>query len=200
MEENASGLGLQDGSAHGSNGSSINMAHWEKALQWFTDFESWQDKRFADMAGMFQECKDIFEVYKFIEFDNLTDEMETLKKWLEETEIKLDEIENHSGRNNVVVFNLPEGEEEGDCQKFFGKLLGTVMFVVLCSLLGHNGPGANRKKKMAPGPFLLKRTGGHFFRTGSHSQILRKCNFFKTSYSYWFSISIIGGFISSRSK
>ena len=119
MEQSASGLGLEDGGAHGP---SMNMAHWGKAPQWFTDFERRQDKRFADMAGMVQECKDIFEAYK-LEFDNLTDEVETLKKRLEETEIKLDDIENRSRRNNVVVFNLPEGEEEGDCQKFFGKLL-----------------------------------------------------------------------------
>ena len=84
------------------------------------------------MAGMVQECKDIFEAYK-LEFDNLTNEMETLKKRLEETEIKLDDIENRSKRNNVVVFNFPEGEEEGDCQKFFGKLLENcnVRFVVI---------------------------------------------------------------------
>ena len=82
------------------------------------------------MAGMVQECKDIFEAYK-LEFDNLMDEVETLKKRLEETEIKLDDIENHSRRNNVVVFNLPEGEEEGDCQKFLVSFLRTVMFMVL---------------------------------------------------------------------
>ena len=36
---------------------------------------------------MVQECKDIFEAYK-LEFDNLTDNVETLKKQLEETEMK----------------------------------------------------------------------------------------------------------------
>ena len=64
-------------------GSGVDIAHWERAPQWFADFESRQDKRFDDMAGMVQECKDVFEAFKF-EFDNRKDEVETLKKRLEE--------------------------------------------------------------------------------------------------------------------
>ena len=54
---------------------------------------------------MVQECKDIFEAYR-LDFDNMTDEVEIMKKRLEETEKKLADIENRSRKNNVVVFKL----------------------------------------------------------------------------------------------
>ena len=50
--------------------------------------------------------------------------------------------------------------------------------ISLASLsVSHDGPGAKTTEKMAPGPYILKRTGGRFFKIGSHSQSSRKCNF-----------------------
>ena len=37
--------------------------------------------------------------------------------------------------------------------------------------------GSQNNRKNGPGPYILKRTGSHFFRTGRHSQNSRKRNF-----------------------
>ena len=57
--------------------------------------------------------------------------------------------------------------------------------------VSHDGPGAKIIEKMAPGPYIMKRTGSRFPRTGSHSpnQENATLNSFQTSYSYLFSIS-----------
>ena len=50
--------------------------------------------------------------------------------------------------------------------------------MILTSLsVSHDASGAKITGKIAPGPYILKRTGSCFFRTGGHSQNSRKGNF-----------------------
>ena len=82
----------------------------------------------------------------------------SLKQW---SEIWLTEKESVMGTFSPVILNsMKKGKEDWASLS-----------------ISHDGPGAKITEKMAPGPYILKRTGSHFFRTGSHSQNPRKCNF-----------------------
>ena len=87
--------------------------------QWFRDFESRQEVRFANIM---KKCKDVFEGFK-MEVDNMKDEINSLKQQLELTEIKIDDLENRSRRNIIVIFDLPEGTEGPDCGKYISQML-----------------------------------------------------------------------------
>ncbi len=91
--------------------------------QWFIEFEHRQDQRFNKV---FDECKELFEGLK-IEFEQRLSEMTEKAKALDTrvklAEQKLDDLENRSRRCNIVIFNLPEGEEGQDCFGFISGLI-----------------------------------------------------------------------------
>lgn len=83
--------------------------------QWFRDFE-------ARQAVRFDNIKEIFEGFK-MEMDNIKDEIKLLKEKIELADVKIDDLENRSRRNNIIIFNLPEGAEGSDLNGFVSKLL-----------------------------------------------------------------------------
>ena len=108
----ASGL-IQDGGAHDRNES--------EAPVWFKHFEQRQDERFKDIM---EQSKAMYEGLQ-LEVNNLKDEVKDLKEKLKYCDIKIDDLENRSRRNNLIIFNLPEGTEGHDCAKFVTSLLQT---------------------------------------------------------------------------
>ena len=113
MDNDSTSGSRQDGGAHGF------AEALQQPPQWFRDFESRQEVRFANIM---KENKDVFEGFK-MEVDNMKDEINSLKQQLELTEIKIDDLENRSRRNNIVIFNLPEGAEGPDCGKYISQML-----------------------------------------------------------------------------
>ena len=85
-----------------------------EAPGWFKKFEVRQEARFDEIL---KECHEAHASMKF-EIDNLKDEVAKLTKALEETDIKLDDLENRNRRNNIVLYNVPEKLEGGDCAGF----------------------------------------------------------------------------------
>ena len=108
----ASGL-IQDGGAHDRNES--------EAPVWFKHFEQRQDEQFKDIM---EQSKAMYEGLQ-LEVNNLKDEVKDLKEKLKYCDIKIDDLENRSRRNNLIIFNLPEGTEGHDCAKFVTNLLQT---------------------------------------------------------------------------
>ena len=90
---------------------------------WFAAFEARQEARFESLLKECKECREEHAGLK-LEFDNLKDTVTKLTSTLHEAELKIDELENRSRRNNVVIYNVPEGSEPGaDCVKFVSNLL-----------------------------------------------------------------------------
>ena len=128
QSQNTSGSRSQDGGAHGhvsTNGNETLQQKHDSFMsfgppQWFQEFETRQEVRFANVL---KECREVFEGFK-LEMDNMKDEITMLKQKLDLTEVKLDDLENRSRRNNIVIFNLPEGtEQDSDCCSFIGNML-----------------------------------------------------------------------------
>ena len=72
---------------------------------------------------LLKECREEHAGLK-LEFDNLKDTVTKLTSTLHEAELKIDELKNRSRRNNVVIYNVPEGFEPwADCVKFVSNLL-----------------------------------------------------------------------------
>ena len=95
------------------------------APQWFVEFEHRQEARFAELLQAQQLLR--FDV------DNAIDDIGKLKTALEQANAKIDDLENRSRRNNVVIWGAPEGSEKGarDCVQFVEDLLADAV-----------GPGA----------------------------------------------------------
>ena len=91
----------------------------EEAPRWFREFEKRQDHRFNSLL---KECRDAHETLRF-DMNIMKDTVEKLQKQLTEASDKMDELENRNRRNNVVIFNLPEGAEGSDCAAYVKKLL-----------------------------------------------------------------------------
>ena len=91
----------------------------EEAPRWFREFEKRQDHRFDSLL---KECSDAHEALRF-DMNTMKDTVDKLQKQLTEASEKVDELENRSRRNNVVIFNLPEGTEGPDCATYVKKLL-----------------------------------------------------------------------------
>ena len=90
---------------------------------WFAAFEARQEARFDTLLKECNDCREEHAGLK-LEFDNLKDSVTKLTSTLREAELKIDELENRSRRNNVVIYNVPEGSEPGaDCVKFVSNLL-----------------------------------------------------------------------------
>ena len=68
------------------------------------------------------------------EIDNMKGEIDALKRKLELTEIKIDDLENRSRRYNIVIFNLPEGTEGVDCTKYLSDLLNKECKIQNCGI------------------------------------------------------------------
>lgn len=66
----------------------------------------------------------MFEGLRF-DVDTLKEDVVNMKELMKKYEMKIDDLENRSRRNNIVVFNLPEGEEGADCSGFITNLLTT---------------------------------------------------------------------------
>ena len=135
---------IQDGGAH--------VGHFEASKQqqsenippkWFKDFECRQDQRFEKVARDFRDVCEGFTM----EIDNMKGEIDALKRKLELTEIKIDDLENRSRRNNIVIFNLPEGTEGVDCTKYLSDLLNKECKIQNCGI-----QRAHRTGKPNPAP------------------------------------------------
>ena len=87
--------------------------------QWFKDFELRQEARFEEVIN---SCKDAHDALNF-DIKNLKDDLEQVKTELKQTILKLDDLENRNRRNNIVIFNLPEGSEGPSCIDFIKTML-----------------------------------------------------------------------------
>ena len=98
-----------------------NMA--EGPPQWFisfmNDFERRQEVRFSEVID---NCKQAHDALNMT-IQNVKDDLDKVKKELKETEAKLDDLENRNRRNNIVIFNLPEGIEGANCLAYFQSML-----------------------------------------------------------------------------
>ena len=91
-----------------------NTAGAERQLEpppWFQAFENRLESRFALLLS---ECR---EKLASMEMDmaNLKDEVSQLSAALKKSDEKIDELENRSRRNNIVLFNIQEKAEGDDC-------------------------------------------------------------------------------------
>ena len=89
---------------------------------WFADFEKRQQARLDKIADLFQQQQ---AALKF-ELDTLKQEVTEVSTKLALAEAKIDDLENRGRRNNVVIYNVPEGKEgssSADCIKFISELL-----------------------------------------------------------------------------
>ena len=106
------GVLFKDGGAHGpdhNNGSSTGIDN-ETPPKWFTNFESRLDKNLSDITNLITFQSETYDK-KLID----------MQKEIESVWDKVDELENRARRNNVVVFNIPEGTEgsgSGNCINF----------------------------------------------------------------------------------
>ena len=90
-----------------------------EAPPWFRAFEARLESRFDILLA---ECR---EKHASMELDiaNLKDEVGKLTIALRKSDEKVDELENRSRRNNIVLFNVPEHSEGDDCIAFVKNLL-----------------------------------------------------------------------------
>ena len=103
---------FKDGGPHGvndKNGSTGTIDN-ETPPKWFTAFESRLDKNLSDITNL-------------ISFQNETydQKLSDMQKEIDRVWDKVDELENRARRNNVVLFNIPEGTEgsgSGNCINF----------------------------------------------------------------------------------
>ena len=77
------------------------------APAWFRAYEARQNARFDKLLT---QCADTHHVLQN-NIDELGDEVKRLSAALMKAEDRIDEMENRSRRNNIVIFNLPEGKE-----------------------------------------------------------------------------------------
>ena len=92
----------------------------ESPPAWFVAFEKRQESRFQSLL---QECRDEHQTFRF-EMDTMKDEIKALSTALDEASLKIDDLENRSRRNNLVIWGAPEGIESQDCISFIHNLLG----------------------------------------------------------------------------
>ena len=113
----------------------------EAPPNWFVEFEARQEARFE---SLFKECREAHAAFDH-DMKNLRDEVETLKKKLKAQDSKLDDLENRNRRNNIVIFNVPEGFEGDNCMTFIQKLIKDncniePKFIQRCHRSGKPGP------------------------------------------------------------
>lgn len=108
---------------------------------WFIEFEQRQEARFAELLQAQQLLK--------FDMDNAKDDICKLKTALEEANAKIDDLENRSRRNNVVIWGAPEGAEKGDCLGYVEDLLA-----------GAAGPKAVQRAHRSGQPAAAKKDRG----------------------------------------
>lgn len=91
----------------------------DEAPIWFRRFEQRQEVRFQEVL---KECSETHAGLQF-DIDNLKDEVSKITQVLKMAEIKIDELENRGRRNNIVLFNIPEGMEGNNCAAFINSLI-----------------------------------------------------------------------------
>ena len=81
-------------------------------------------KRLDDFAGKLNEHEEKLKAVEFV-MKEITDKAERRDKTIEALEIKIDELENRSRRNNLVFYGVPEPTraEREDCLKTMQELL-----------------------------------------------------------------------------
>ena len=84
-----------------------STADADAPTRWFAAFESRLEARFDSLV---RECSEVHAGMK-LDIDNLKDEVQKLTAALKEADLKIDDLENRSRRNNLVLFNVPEGME-----------------------------------------------------------------------------------------
>ena len=102
----------EHGHPRGAGGSSAASANEEAPPKWLSAFEQRMDRRLDSMRqDLFQVVGEVKEAFHFHE--QICDQkFEKLEKELEKCQDKLDDLENRSRRNNLIFFNIPEGEEK----------------------------------------------------------------------------------------
>ena len=118
----ASGGASADVSARAVHVSQLPDCEKDGAPEWFVKFEQRQQARFEALMRECATCREEHEGMK-VEIDHLKDEVRKLSTRLEEADLKIDDLENRSRRNNIVLFGVPEGLEGSDCSKFVVGLL-----------------------------------------------------------------------------
>ena len=107
-----------DESVPGSSGAVVEST----PPPWFTEFEKRQQARLDRIVELFRQEQ---AALKF-DMDSLKQEVAEVTKKLALAETKIDDLENRSRRNNLVIYNVPEGQEgstSADCSKFVMNLL-----------------------------------------------------------------------------
>lgn len=86
------------------------------------EFKAFEDRQQARLDTILGLCKQEHEgIYH--EINCLKDEVAKLNKKLVDSESKIDDLENRGRRNNIVMYNIPEGKENNNCIKFMEDLL-----------------------------------------------------------------------------
>ena len=115
----------------------------ERAPAWFQAFEHRQEARFA---AMMKECQEEHEALRF-DISELKDEVKRLNTALEGAKEKIDELENRSRRNNVVVWGVPEGMEGHDCAKFVASVVGEAVPHAAIQRAHRSGSGRSNRPR-----------------------------------------------------
>lgn len=93
-------------------------------VQFFADFENRQeariesllDKKLGDLTFKVADHEEKIKCLSF-EVDNMKDAVQALQIENGKLESKLDDLENRSRRNNLVVFGIQESDNKEDCRK-----------------------------------------------------------------------------------
>ena len=86
------------------------------------EFKAFEDRQQARLDTILGLCKQEHEgIYH--EINCLKDEVAKLNKKLVDSESKIDDLENRGRRNNIVMYNIPEGKENNNCIKLVEDLL-----------------------------------------------------------------------------
>lgn len=99
-------------------------------VQFFADFENRQDariesildKKLGDLTSKVLEHEEKISSLYFV-VDSLKDSVQALQLENGKLERKLDDLENRSRRNNIVVFGIQESNDKEDCRKVIQEFL-----------------------------------------------------------------------------
>ena len=103
-------LGGDTGDAKSAAAASAMGSPKSKPPDWFMDFEARQEARFEQRLT---ECRDQHATFRF-EIDNMRDEIKSLSKALEDSNLKIDDLENRSRRNNIILWGCPQKASKGE--------------------------------------------------------------------------------------
>lgn len=78
------------------------------APRWFKAYEARQIARFEQLTA---QCADTHGVLQH-NIDEVSAKIDSMSAALAKAEDRIDDLENRSRRNNIVIYNLPEGDKE----------------------------------------------------------------------------------------